>query len=541
MITRRRHILTPPPITEGTICISRRAAFGDVICATVIADEIARLGFKVQFNTLPQIQGILHHHPSITRFGSPDQVGHVRLDDTYEVDPKRRSRLAMSIFYQHAKEQLARSSIRMRQECNLRPQLALLPREVAEARASLEMWPKPWTVVVPRSNGWINRTVPQSVWSQVACNTNGTLLWTGTDPINDRFIVDMRCKDMRKVAALMAAADLVVGVDTGPMWCAVGVNTPILGISQARAFRILMNDQVDWQDTAPAGLDCIGCSEFKCPISATEPPCQRIDPSLLATSINARLDTVTGNKVSAVIPCLHDKEPRILRCLEAVIDQVDEVVFSLDGAADGSRIPAHPKVRIVRSPGGVQTGFGKTCNRGARQSTGRYILFLNDDLYLDSGAVRAMKRIAAQPDTAIVGGLWRYPDGTIQHGGGRRGHGDVGFGHLDWKVKTPSLLVETEMEFVTAACFLVRREAFFKAGAFSEEYGNYSEDADLCMKVRQAGWKVVYQPNATGVHDESQTTSRTKQDMLKAAHMVFREKWQRYFTHNPPGALGIFT
>jgi GT2 family glycosyltransferase len=189
----------------------------------------------------------------------------------------------------------------------------------------------------------------------------------------------------------------------------------------------------------------------------------------------------------------------------------------------------------------MKTGFGKTCNRGARASKGRFILFLNDDLYLSPGAVRQLKAVASQDRVAIVGGLWRYPDGTIQHGGGHRGHGDVGFGHLDWKKTEPTLIEPTEMEFVTAACMLVRREAFYQVGAFGEEFGNYSEDADLCMKVRQAGWKVMYNPRATAIHDESQTTKPEKNEMLKAAHIVFRQKWQRYFSHNPPGQVGIFT
>jgi GT2 family glycosyltransferase len=223
------------------------------------------------------------------------------------------------------------------------------------------------------------------------------------------------------------------------------------------------------------------------------------------------------------------------------LEQVDEVIFSFDGSADGAKIPSHPKIKVVRSPNSKQTGFGLTCNRGARASSGRYILFLNDDLYLDPGAVRALKRVVAEPNVAVVGGLWRYPDGTIQHGGGWRGsRTDVGFGHLDHRAKTPTLKEITELEFVTAACFLVRREAFYQVGAFGEEFGNYNEDADLCMKLRQAGWRVMYQPAATGTHDESQTTRPEKLAMLASSGKVFKEKWDRYFSHNPPGKLGVF-
>ena len=542
MTTRRRHQPQAQPVKEtGMVSITRRAAFGDVIGATVVVDELARMGLKVQLNTLPTIvaSGVLQHHRSITAFGNHEGPCHVNLDDTYERSPLRRTRSAMSLFYEVASGVLARQGIQMRPECNLRPQLNILPAEVDHARQMLAPFPRPWVAVIPKSNAWPNRTIPQNLWGEAAKLVQGSMLWTGTDRIHDQNIIDMRCVDMRKLMAIIAAADLVVGVDTGPMWCAVGVNTPILGISQARPFKILINDQVDWKDISPK-LDCIGCSEHRCPLNADVPPCQNLNPTYLADEVNRRVDTVMGNKVSAVIPCLHDRDPRIPRCIEAVLPQVDEVIISLDGGATGDTLPKDPKIRLVFSPYGKKTGFGETCNRGARASVGRYILFLNDDLCLHQGAVRQMKMVVCQDRVAIVGGLWYYPDGTIQHGGGNRGHGDVGFGHLDWKKSTPSIIEPTEMEFVTAACMLVRREAFYQVGAFGEEFGNYSEDADLCMKVRERGWKVMYNPRATGIHDESQTTRPEKYAMLKAAAVVFRNKWYRYFSHNPPGRLGIF-
>lgn len=536
-------MLATPTKENGTISITRRSAFGDVIAATVVADEVARLGYSVKLNTLPTIvqSRVLQHHRSITLFGSPDDPWHVNLDDTYERSPLRKTRSAMSLFYEVAEAQLARQGITIRSECNLRPQLVVLPHELEAAKNALSPFPRPWVAVIPKSNAWINRTIPVDVWSAAANTVQGTMLWTGTDRVNDQTLVDMRCNDMRKLLALLAAVDLVVGVDTGPMWCAVGVNTPILGISQARPFRVLLNDQVDWQDISPT-LDCIGCSEHACPVNKDNPPCHAsISPTYLADSINKRTATAMGNAVSAVIPCLHDRDPRIPRCIEAVLDQVDEVIVSLDGPATGEMLPLHHKIKLVRSPNGQKTGFGKTCNRGARASKGRFILFLNDDLYLAPNAVRQLKMSVCQPDVAVVGGLWRYPDGTIQHGGGNRGAGDVGFGHLDWKKQTPTHIDPVDMEFVTAACMLVRREAFYSVGAFGEEFGNYSEDADFCMKVRQAGWRVVFNPRATGVHDESQTTKPEKVAMLREANLIFRQKWGRYFAHNPPGQLGIFS
>ena len=71
MTTRRRQRLSAPPARDmGVVSITRRAAFGDVIGATVIADEVARMGYKVKLNTLPVITAsrVLQHHESITSF-----------------------------------------------------------------------------------------------------------------------------------------------------------------------------------------------------------------------------------------------------------------------------------------------------------------------------------------------------------------------------------------------------------------------------------------------------------------------------------------
>jgi N-acetylglucosaminyl-diphospho-decaprenol L-rhamnosyltransferase len=94
------------------------------------------------------------------------------------------------------------------------------------------------------------------------------------------------------------------------------------------------------------------------------------------------------------------------------------------------------------------------------------------------------------------------------------------------------------MECVTFAAALVRRSAFFQVGGFDEEYDCYSEDVDLCMKLRRAGWKVVYNPQATGIHEESQSTTTEKNKMLAASHAILRRKWGAFFSGNPLGKLG---
>jgi hypothetical protein len=155
---------------SDVLAVTRRAAFGDVIGATVIVDELARQGFKVKLNTLPQIvqSGVFQYHPSINTFGPHDAPCHVNLDGAYEQSELRRTRSAISLFYEVAASQLVRHGVNLRPACNLRPQLHILPEEKAAMREYLRPFPRPWVIVVPKSNHWPNRTVPQDMWKNAA-------------------------------------------------------------------------------------------------------------------------------------------------------------------------------------------------------------------------------------------------------------------------------------------------------------------------------------------------------------------------------------
>ena len=114
-----------------------------------------------------------------------------------------------------------------------------------------------------------------------------------------------------------------------------------------------------------------------------------------------------------------------------------------------------------------------------------------------------------------------------------RPKGHVGYGHLDWKKREPSIIRPCDMQFVTFAAALVRREAFYHVRGFDEDYDCYSEDTDFCMRVRHAGWRIRYTPLATGIHDESQSTSPMKGQLIAYGDEVFNRKWRHWFQENP--------
>ena len=165
----------------------------------------------------------------------------------------------------------------------------------------------------------------------------------------------------------------------------------------------------------------------------------------------------------------------------------------------------------------------------ARFSTGEFLLFLNDDCYLDPGAVEAMRKVFDDPKVGAVGCKTRYPNGKLYFAGAHRPKGCTSFGHIqDDRFTAPM-----EMEFVNFAAAMVRRKAFFGVGGFDERYDCYAEDADLCVRLRLAGWRIVYEPRATGIHDESQTTSATKWKMLEESNKLFVKRWGEMLLKTP--------
>jgi len=369
--------------------------------------------------------------------------------------------------------------------------------------------------------------VDEKCLAAAAKKINGSVIWTHPGPV-PAGLHSIKTTSFRELMALLSVADLCITPDSGPMHAAASVGCPNIALEQSIPIALRLSNQTD-HTVLSAPVDCVRCVEWKCPKDEKKPPCQVFDPSVIAEAANRRL---SGKElVSAIIP-VYKQHPRLDRCIKAVPDNV-EVVVSLDGpdkfAVNGAD--------IVSPSTGKRVGFGKTCTRGARASSGEFLLFLNDDCYLNPGAVEAMMA-EMKPDVAVVGCLLRYPDGKIQHGGTVRLGIEQGYGHIDHGRFNPTVILPKEMEFVPFAAVIVRRKAFFDVGAFDEDYDTYCEDSDLCLRLRKAGWKVMYTPHASAIHDESQTTSPMKSELWHKSQAVFMKKWRTYFLENGGNQLG---
>ena len=139
------------------------------------------------------------------------------------------------------------------------------------------------------------------------------------------------------------------------------------------------------------------------------------------------------------------------------------------------------------------------------------MLFLNNDTVVtQEDWMTEMVSQVLRPGTGAVGAKLLYPDGRIQHAGIVIGMGGIaGAMFVDMPSSRTGYLHKAsllqDMSAVTAACLLVRREVFEMAGGFTEALSVAFNDVDLCLKIREKGFYVLYDPYVVLTHDESRS------------------------------------
>jgi GT2 family glycosyltransferase len=213
-------------------------------------------------------------------------------------------------------------------------------------------------------------------------------------------------------------------------------------------------------------------------------------------------------RVSVVIPT-RDGLTMLRRCLDAV-ERTDHPDFEIVIVDNGSRadamlafLAATPH-RVLRAPGPFN--FSRLNNGAVRETSGRHLVFLNDDTEpCDPGWLRSLEEHAQRPEVGAVGAKLLYPDGRIQHAGIAVGIGDLAGHPFRFRRQDEAPDETRNVSAVTAACLMMRRECFDAVGGFDERLPVNSNDVDLCLRLRARGYLVVYTPHAILRHFESQT------------------------------------
>jgi N-acetylglucosaminyl-diphospho-decaprenol L-rhamnosyltransferase len=199
--------------------------------------------------------------------------------------------------------------------------------------------------------------------------------------------------------------------------------------------------------------------------------------------------------------------------------------------------------RITYEPRADNRGFAAGINRAARRATRPLLVILNPDVELRAPILGPLAAcLASHPDAAIVGGLVREADGRVQASARRFPDFSTAFGgRTSWLTRivpgnplTRRNLASTnveagcaEVDWVTGAFMMVRRDVFESLGGFDERFFMYWEDSDLCLRALQAGWKTLYEPRAEVIHFTGRASRHAPMRSLVAFHRsVFHHYWK---------------
>lgn len=215
-----------------------------------------------------------------------------------------------------------------------------------------------------------------------------------------------------------------------------------------------------------------------------------------------------------------------------------------------------PRVKVLTWGGDFN--FSAINNFGVNEATGEYILLLNNDVQMiTKDALREMLGILSRSDVGAVGARLLYADDTVQHGGIALGFGGYA-GHLflhlpraEYGYRNRSK-INCEYSAVTAACLMTKRSVYEQVGGLDELFAVAANDVDYCLKVRKAGYHIVYNGFSEWYHFESKTRgledTPKKQARFEREVALFRERWQDvldagdpYYNKNFPLNLASFT
>ncbi len=258
-------------------------------------------------------------------------------------------------------------------------------------------------------------------------------------------------------------------------------------------------------------------------------------------------------KVSVIIPN-KDHTEDLAKCLNSLFEvshyENIEVIVVENNSTDEVTFKyyediqkKYDKVRVVYWEG-KGFNFSAINNFGVSFAIGEYLLLLNNDVeIINSDCIDELLAYGQREDVGIVGARLLYEDNTIQHAGvvvgfgGIAGHTFVGM-HRDEKCYFLRSMCAQDYSAVTAACMLVKKSVFDEVGGLNENLAVAFNDIDFCLKVREAGKLVVYNPYAELYHYESKSRgledSPEKIERFNKEIETFKTNWKHILEAGDP-------
>lgn len=235
--------------------------------------------------------------------------------------------------------------------------------------------------------------------------------------------------------------------------------------------------------------------------------------------------------VSIVIP-VYNQFLYTYNCLYSILQNTDKVSYEIiiadDGSTDFTRYinEVVSGVKVVHNKKNLR--FLRNCNHAAERASGKYILFLNNDTYVQPRWLRELVTLIEQNEKiGMVGSKLIYPDGRLQEAGGivwrDASAWNFGYGQV---AGAPIYNYVKETDYISGAAIMIRTALWKEIGGFDERYAPaYYEDTDLAFEVRKHGYQVVYNPFSVVVHYEGVSNGTDISSGQKAYQIANKEKF----------------
>jgi len=253
---------------------------------------------------------------------------------------------------------------------------------------------------------------------------------------------------------------------------------------------------------------------------------------------------IIPNKNNAVL--LRDCISSILE--KSTYEEYEIIIVENNSSEDAvfafyEELKMYPNIHVVHWKG-RGFNYSEICNFGVQYSHGRQLVFLNNDVQIISPDwIEEMLMYSQRGDVGAVGAKLYYLNGSIQHAGVVLGMGGIA-GHVFHGAPHNSvgymgkLQIVQNMSVVTAACMMIRRDVFDEVGHFAPEFPTSFNDVDLCLKIRKAGYLIVWTPYAEAYHLESRSRgyniTNAKKHKLVQETASFKLRWEKELAAGDP-------
>ncbi|UCG25837.1 MAG: glycosyltransferase family 2 protein [Chloroflexota bacterium] len=243
---------------------------------------------------------------------------------------------------------------------------------------------------------------------------------------------------------------------------------------------------------------------------------QRSPRILSNSSATLSIVIISWNVRELLSGCLDSVQSNLLANPDLVTETFVVDNASTDGSQEMVRCE-YPWVRLIENTENV--GFAQANNQAIQMSCGQYVLLLNPDTEASPGALRALlDSLANLPGAGMAGARLLNDDGSLQVSCYREPtllrefllmfHLDGFLSYGSYRMKSWPLDRPREVDTVMGACMLIRKSVLESIGLMDQGYFMYSEEVDLCYRIRRAGWRIYWVPQAKVVHFGGQSTQQ---------------------------------